>query len=643
MAEAAALAGLPLEQTCGGRGQCGRCRVVIRSPAPPLTPAERGCFSLEEMQEGWRLACQVEVSADLVVEIPARSLAVHKAKILAEHLPIVLNATDWPLRKVRVRLRQDQEDAPRALVERLKNQLGDISFSLELLQKLSSVDEASATDWTAVVECDEALDPVRQRPLFQQANECQGWEVLPGQSEDTESEATPAVGQGGSAYKQNLLDLLSGDHTASVLAVAFDIGTTTLVAHLVDLVTGQRLAVASEINPQIRFGEDVISRIQYARDHRDGTSQLQQAVLKGCTQIAARLCRQAGVASTDVYLCSFAGNTTMLHLLLGLDVRRLGEAPFTPVFRQGLTFRGHELGLPFHPQCQVYILPVIGPFVGGDTVAGMLAVRLWERPGPALLVDIGTNGEIALSHRGELYAAATAAGPAFEGVRIHCGMRAVAGAIERIEFSDGQLRWQVIGNQVPTGICGSGIVDLVAELLRLGIVSANGRMLSPRDVPPVLPQALRERLQLVDERPAFVMVPADLSASGQPLVFTQQDVRQVQLAAGAIRAGVNVLCGLVGVKPEDIEEVWIAGAFGNFLRPESAQRIGLLPRQIPLERIHFAGNTSLAGATLAVASVNARRQAEWLADCTRHIDLAAQPEFRHAFAEGMIFPEFSTD
>jgi uncharacterized 2Fe-2S/4Fe-4S cluster protein (DUF4445 family) len=286
----------------------------------------------------------------------------------------------------------------------------------------------------------------------------------------------------------------------------------------------------------------------------------------------------------------------------------------------------------------VYILPVIGGFVGGDTVAGMVAIRMWERQGPLVLVDLGTNGEIALRHAGQFHAAATAAGPAFEGARIRHGMRALPGAIERVAFDDGQIRYQVIGGEKPAGICGSGLVDLLAELLRHGLVDSSGRLISPESLSSRVPEALRHRLYLEEGRPAFLVVPATESATGRPIVLTQQDIRQLQLATAAIRAGLRVLCQQVGLPLDQIQEIWIAGGFGYYLRAENAQRIGLLPAEIPTERIHFAGNTSIAGAILAASSLEARQYAAWLAEQTRHVDLATEPTFQQAFIQAMAFP-----
>ncbi|MCS7238972.1 MAG: ASKHA domain-containing protein [Thermoguttaceae bacterium] len=634
LAEAAAMAGLALEQACGGRGQCGRCRIVIRHPQVEPSPVERKFFVVEELEEGWRLACQIAVHCDMVVEIPVRSLAVGCAQILAEHHPLEWKPAHPPVRKTSFNFSPNELATETALLAHVEKKLGPVFVPLAVARKVAELNPHQKACWTAVVEMPEpvalSLEPAKATEKHEEKPE----QVAPEIAVSSQGRGAPT-----GAGLPTLLDLRAGGEADRLCAVAFDIGTTTIVANLVDLSTGRVLAVASAVNPQIRFGEDVISRIELCRRHSDGTSLLYQAVHEACRGLLENLCTDAGISRRDIFVATFAGNTTMLHLVAGINPASLGEAPFRPVFKRELICRAEDLGLPIHPLAQVYIFPVIGPFVGGDTIAGMLAVRLWERPSPALLVDIGTNGEIVLSHPGKLVATATAAGPAFEGVRIRCGMRAVAGAIERLRLADGELSWEVIGPAQPAGLCGSGLVDLVALLLQSGIVTTSGRMLSPEEAAEQLPDKLSKRLLRVDGRPAFEVVPGTASASGQSIVFTQQDVRQLQLAAGAIRAGVTVLCQLVGVDPGELQEVWVAGAFGNYLRPESAQAIGLLPQAIPTQRIRFAGNTSLAGATLAAVSLEARALARWLADSVRHVELALLPEFRRAFAEGMIFPD----
>jgi uncharacterized 2Fe-2S/4Fe-4S cluster protein (DUF4445 family) len=288
---------------------------------------------------------------------------------------------------------------------------------------------------------------------------------------------------------------------------------------------------------------------------------------------------------------------------------------------------------------------VIGGFVGGDTVSGILATGLAESQGPTLLVDIGTNGEIVLAAGGKLLAASTAAGPAFEGARITHGMRASSGAIEKV-VCDGRLRLNVIGNVLPIGLCGSALIDLAAELLRYGVITSDGKLLAAGQLPDGLLPELRRRV--IDSRtgvspveqgkPAFLLVAEEESGTGKPIVLTQRDVRELQLASGAIRAGMTILLRRAGLEPADLDAILVAGGFGNFIRRSNAQRIGLLPPELPRQRIRFHGNTSLAGARLLALSQEARRRAEELARRTEHVDLSADPDFRWAFAEAMIFP-----
>ncbi len=591
--EAAAAAGLVLEQPCGGQGLCGKCRAIVRHGAAPPTPSEHRFFSAEELAAGWRLACQTQLLQPSEVEVPGESLVGHAHKILTQASPQAVAGDDPPVRKLLVEMAPPRRGSDEPDVVRLTSALdaqSDVYVPLGLMREL----------------------PARLR----QASFC-GTAVLAG---------------------ERLLDFQPGDTTASCYAVATDVGTTTLVSALVDTVTGEERAVAAQLNPQARYGDDVLSRIVFARDNPRGLAELQQCVVAAIDQLIGQLCAEAGVRRDEIFQLTFSGNTTMQHLLCAIDPQYLAVVPFVPVLGPGVELAAAELGFDVHPQARAYLMPVIGGFVGGDTVAGILATGLADAQQPTLLVDIGTNGEIVVCAGGKLWAASTAAGPAFEGARISRGMRGSIGAIEKVVY-DGQLRINVIGNVRPKGLCGSGLIDAAAELLRHGLLAPSGKLLSGTQLPAHLPPDLVRRVVEQDGQPAFMLASEEETADGQPILLTQQDIRQLQLATGAIRAGVTLLLHRAGLQPSQLQAVLLAGGFGNFIRRSNAQRIGLLPPQIERRRIRYQGNTSLAGARLAAMSLQARQVAEQIARQVEHVDLSTDPAFHSTFAASMIFPE----
>jgi uncharacterized 2Fe-2S/4Fe-4S cluster protein (DUF4445 family) len=408
--------------------------------------------------------------------------------------------------------------------------------------------------------------------------------------------------------------------------IAIDIGTTTLATSLINLKNAGEIAVMGDVNPQISLGDDVISRIKYSTSHKNGLAKLQRAVIRQINAMISRLCGQGGVDRKNIYEITIAGNTTMEHLVCGIDPSPLGQLPFEPVYRGANIVNTSKLGIEINPKGIVYIFGVIGGFVGGDISAGMLAMDLLSQPQPALMIDVGTNGEIVLVKDNKIMAASTAAGPAFEGARISCGMRAAIGAIEKVKFN-GSCSYSVIGNVEPAGICGSGLIDITAVFLNAGIVDSTGRMNRPAGLPPKISQRI-----VIDTngQPAFIIA--------DKVKITQKDIRQIQLAVGAIRAGINIILKQAGIKAGDLKKVFIAGGFGSFIRRNHAQRIGLLPAQIDHKKISFVGNTSLAGAKLALLSIKAREKAESFAKQAKHIELSADSDFQNEFANAMIFP-----
>lgn len=447
----------------------------------------------------------------------------------------------------------------------------------------------------------------------------------------TESVQIVELSQGEPPHKKPPLPIVEGEEN---FAVAFDVGTTTLVGEMLELPAGRERNIAASINPQVSFGDDVVSRIGHACSSPAAAKELRQIIVGAINSLIDELCSSTGASRETIRGISFSGNTTMQHLLMGLSVETLSHLPFTPAKLDSLDAPAEELGFAVAPGGRAYVMPVIGGFVGGDTVAGILSARLDEAQGPTVMIDIGTNGEIVLAAGGKLYAASAAAGPAFEGARIACGMRAAAGAIEKVVF-DGELRTNVIGGVAPIGLCGSALVDVTAELLRCGLLDSTGRL---HDAPDSACDALRRRIRTDDAGAVEFLLSA--GTEGRPdVTITQRDIRELQLAAGALRAGVNILLKQAGLKASDLSRVLIAGGFGSFIRRNNAQRIGLIPAEVSHEKISYVGNVSLHGAKWVLVSSAAREKAERLARRTKHVDLSTDMDFQSAFAEAMIFPE----
>lgn len=588
--EAAAQAGIAINTPCGGGGTCGKCKVRVMANAEEPCEAECATLSAAECAEGYRLSCQTHIHNAMTVDVPETSVLASTFQILADARDTVADVSDATLRKITVELPVPRRNDEISDTSRLERAIGPFTLDFDLLR--------------ALPRC------------LRQENFC----------------GTAVLADG------RLLDFEPGDTRDKRYAVAMDIGTTTLAGALLDLNTGRECAHVARMNPQTRYGDDVISRIQLVRQGTGGLQALHEAILNEANDMIAELAAQAGVSLAHIYEAVISGNTTMQQIFTGIDPAALGEAPFTPACAGALSLRASELGICIHPRGRVYTFPVIGGFVGGDTVAGILATSLPESDGPTMLVDIGTNGEIVVCRDGRMIAASTAAGPAFEGARIMHGMRATAGAIEKVLF-DGDVRISVIGDAPPAGICGSALIDAVAELLRHGMLLGQGMLLGPDEAPDTVPRPLRERLVSTADGPAFILANGGETASGKPVLLTQKDIREVQLATAAIRAGTAILMRRVGLCTGDLERVLIAGGFGNFIRRSNAQRIGLLPGELDRHRIQYAGNTSLAGARLAAASKRVRECAEEWARQVDHVDLSLDVEFQNEYVSAMFFPE----
>ncbi|NLG26311.1 MAG: DUF4445 domain-containing protein [Chloroflexi bacterium] len=588
--QAAQAAGVEIESVCGGRGTCGKCKVIATSGLSPLTELEQHSLSADELGRGYRLACQATVQGDVDVVVPDES-RIARVSILSEGVQRQLVLEPWAHRQtLQVPSSSLEEQSPdlemvaRALKAAHKRVPG---FSLRALQQLPGALRAQNGQIT-LIQVDEQV--VRVEP---------------------------------------------GEGPARLLGIAFDIGTTTVVGYLHDLETGAQLAVSSLLNPQTRYGDDVVSRIEYASRSSETLATLQQEVVGALNTIIANTTHSAGMRATDIEALTVVGNTTMQHLLLGINPSALAQAPYVPVTSDAARVRAADLGISADPEALLWVLPNIAGWVGGDTVGVILSTGAHLQEHPALALDIGTNGEMAMGSRERLVTCSTAAGPAFEGAHLSCGMRAADGAVDRVSI-DGDVHWHTIGNSAPRGLCGSGLVDLVAQMLRAGIIDNTGMMRSAEDLRSDGHEPLAARIVQENGRRLFLLASAAEGAGGHAVRVSQRDVRELQLAKGAIRAGIEILLSELGLKHEDVRTVFMAGAFGNYISPESALAIGLIPR-FPNAEIVPVGNAAGSGAKMALLSLSARKEASRIQHETDYLELSGRTDFQEQFADAMVF------
>lgn len=586
---AARLAGLLLEQPCAGRGSCGQCRVRIVSDHLAPTAAELAKLTDDELAQGWRLACQQVVTESLTVEVPTSSRAAGGKSfgpdILPEGgcLPVVQCDT--------VTVHPPSLGGQRADVDRLRTSLATVPGI-----RLTSPDGAA--------ELREAL----------------------GQG------TTVSVVREGSAIIS-----IRPATALPPLGLALDLGSTSLAAALIDPASGRVVAADARLNPQVAFGADVIARIQHTIAHADGLAALTGAVRQGVRELVGDLAARVSASIRDIVTAAVVGNPTMIHAWAGVSVAPLGLAPYVAAWSGELTCRARDVDLPAHPDAPVFVFPLVRCHVGGDAVAAAVACGLDEAVHPTLLIDLGTNTEVLLAGGGRLVVTSAAAGPAFEGATISCGMRAGPGAIDSVmRTRDGHLAWTTVGDKPPQGLCGSGLIDAVAALLDLGLISPAGR-LALSDPPLPLPDDVRGRLVDADGQKVFMLVRAAESRGGREVTVSARDVRQVQLAVGSIAAATSTICGTLSIDPGELDQVLLAGAFGNYVRKASARRIGLVPPLEP-DRIKFVGNAAGIGARLAVCDVRARDRARALAARAEYVELATDSRYQERFLHSLSFP-----
>ena len=586
--DAASWNGIAIDSTCGGHGTCRKCRVRVTEGEVPVSRLDPRAFDPDQLRAGWRLACMAPADNDVRVDVPPL-VTRPKAATVGVGRQVILRPA---VQKRYVELEEPTLADQRSDSQRLWDALDDLVLRSDLLvmRRLPKVLRASDFRITAVV-----VDDV-------------------------------------------LIDVEPGDTTGRRFGIAYDLGTTTVVATLLDLATGTPVAVGSMLNPQQPFGADVITRISTTMMDPDALDRLAALARQGLHQLAEEVCSDGGVELTEVYEIALAGNATMTHIVLGIDPEPLGVAPFVMTARIFEDIRASDIGVRVHPGARAYLFPSLGAYVGGDIMAGALASGMDRDKRTRLFIDVGTNCEIVLSHGDRLLATAAPAGPAFEGAAIRCGMRAAPGAIEGVKISDEDVSLQVIGDVEPVGLCGSGLVDAVAALVQAGLLDASGRLLDADTATATRP-GLAGRLAKVGEERVFVLhwatEPGDMSGA---IYLSQRDVRELQFAKAAIATGWRLLIEEVGLAAADIQQVLLAGSFGSYLAPASAVRIGLVP-DIPTLRIVSAGNVAGEGAKMALLSVRERVAARALLEEVRYVELSDRPDFNDRFVDQLGFPE----
>ena len=586
--DAASWNGIAIDSTCGGHGTCKKCKVRIIDGGAEVTPLDVRAFSPGELREGWRLACRVVTAADLRVDVPPL-VTRPKAATVGVGRQVILR----PAAQKRY-LELDEPSLADQLtdLERVLAAVDDLELRADLhaLRVIGRVLRAADYKVTAVI-----VDDV-------------------------------------------LIDVQEGDTTGRLYGIAFDLGTTTVVATLLDLSTGTPMAVASMLSKQQPFGADVITRISAVMMDPATLERLTGLAHESLNELAAEVCQQAGVDPADVLEVAMAGNATMTHLALGIDPEPLGVAPFIMSTRLFPEVLAADIGVSVHPRARAVIFPSFGAYVGGDITAGLLASGMNRDARTRLFVDIGTNCEIVLGNRDWLLGTAAPAGPAFEGAAIRCGMRAADGAIEVVSMTPDGLDLKVIGDAPPAGLCGSGLVDAVAGLVRLGLLDRSGRLVPEQDAAAIAPGLASRLTQLGAER-VFVLhwlgEPGDVS---QSIYLSQRDVRELQFAKAAIATGWDILLEEAGLAPGDIQQVLLAGSFGSYLSPANAIRLGLVPR-LPVLRVVSAGNVAGEGAKMALLSVRERAAALALLQEVRYVEPSDRADFNDAFVDQLSFPQ----
>ena len=584
--DAASWNGIAIDSTCGGHGTCKKCKVRITSGDVAPSRLDFRAFTAEEIEEGWRLACMVRANSDIALDVPPL-VTRPKAATVGVGRQVILRPA---VQKRYLELDEPSLHDQRTDIERIRDAIDDI-------------------------ELDAGLEVLR---------------VIPRALREGNFKVTAVL------VDKELIDVQVGDTSERRYGIAYDLGTTTVVATLLDLNTGTPVAVQSMLNKQQPFGADVISRISATMMDPTALERLRGLAQATLSELTEEVCADGGIDPLDVYEVALAGNATMTQLVLGIDPEPLGVAPFIMVSADYPDVRATELGLKIHPLARAVILPSLGAYVGGDIVAGALASGMDRDKRLRLFIDVGTNCEIVLGDGERLLATAAPAGPAFEAASIKCGMRAAAGAIETVNIKDGELLIGTIEDAQPAGICGSGLVDACASLFDIGIIDSSGRYVTDEAAAELAP-TLADRLLMREGERVFVLAWREGVGDAEHSVFlSQRDIRELQFAKAAIATGWALLLEEFGVQESDVQQVLLAGSFGSYLSPSSAVKIGLVPK-LSVMRIVSAGNVAGEGAKMALLSVQERHGANALLDEVKYVELSDRSDFNDKFIERLAF------
>jgi uncharacterized 2Fe-2S/4Fe-4S cluster protein (DUF4445 family) len=604
--EASRELGVDIEGICGEKATCGKCKVRIEEgyfekygvesrieAVSPIGEGDRKFLSSQQLHSHYRLACQTHIHGDVVVFVPEESRTgkqVVRKEATARDIKLRPAVRKYPVELTPATLQDTLGDLERLQAELKKRfKLAELTIDYPALLSLQGVVRQGEWQVTVSVWMDKEI--IRVEP------------------------GTVEKGYG----------------------LAVDIGTTTVAGYLCDLTSGEVVATDSMMNPQVAYGEDVMSRISYAITRKNGLEQMSQAIIKGLNQVAGRAAAKAGIKRSDIVDMAVVGNTCMHHIFLNIDPRYIGKAPFPPSLHHSLDVKARDLGLKIAPGAYVHVLPIEAGFVGADNVGVLIAEEPYNQDSIELIIDIGTNGELILGNRRKLISASCATGPAFEGAEIRHGMRAAPGAIEKIviDRETREVRFKVIGKEGwnteldevgAKGICGSGIIDIAPQLFLAGIIDQTGRFVKDLKSP---------RRRESNGEPEFVIAWASETSIGQDIGICQEDIRNIQLAKGAMYAGTKIMMRTLGV--EKLDKVILAGAFGSYIDKESAALLGLFPDCEP-EKVYAVGNAAGDGARIALLNTDKRKEADKIARQVEYIELTLAPDFDKVFAQAMWLP-----